>query len=312
MNKFKSRPRGAGGFTLIELLVVIAIIAILAAILFPVFAQAKEAAKKTADLSNMKNLVLSTQMYMSDYDDVHVMLRNAGPANWGCSGAAIVNCEQVSSAHNMLNPYVKNRDIWKSPNDGLQRNDCPSTGPNTPGGAISYVFTRNHPLWQTQASVLGGFGVMGWDSTPANYPLQQYNANWSPSLSGSQIGAPAQTIFMVPLYVTWSYWNGLMQHRRDQRWLVWDSVQAAAAGAPEASLYISSYPKVDNYGGAWCGPGDAMSVGAYGGQTNFGFADGHVKTMKRDSVMDRQWLLNMNTAVTNRAKNLMHYDDQFK
>jgi prepilin-type N-terminal cleavage/methylation domain-containing protein len=57
------------GFTLIELLVVIAIIAILAAILFPVFAQAKEAAKKTQTLSNVKNLGLANLIYSADYDD---------------------------------------------------------------------------------------------------------------------------------------------------------------------------------------------------------------------------------------------------
>src|SRR5579862_1041736 len=56
-------------FTLIELLVVIAIIAILAAILFPVFAQAKMAAKKAASLSNLKQLSLSNQIYGNDYDD---------------------------------------------------------------------------------------------------------------------------------------------------------------------------------------------------------------------------------------------------
>jgi len=56
-------------FTLIELLVVIAIIAILAAILFPVFAQAKLAAKKTASLSNNKQLNLAVLMYSNDQDD---------------------------------------------------------------------------------------------------------------------------------------------------------------------------------------------------------------------------------------------------
>ncbi len=56
-------------FTLIELLVVIAIIAILAAILFPVFAQAKMAAKKSVDLSNMKQQGLAIVMYANDYDD---------------------------------------------------------------------------------------------------------------------------------------------------------------------------------------------------------------------------------------------------
>ena len=62
------------GFTLIELLVVIAIIAILAAILFPVFAQAKEAAKKTSDLSNQKQLSLGHIMYSSDNDDYRTQL----------------------------------------------------------------------------------------------------------------------------------------------------------------------------------------------------------------------------------------------
>jgi len=57
-------------FTLIELLVVIAIIAILAAILFPVFAQAKESAKNSAFLSNVKQTGLGNLMYCADYDDL--------------------------------------------------------------------------------------------------------------------------------------------------------------------------------------------------------------------------------------------------
>jgi len=60
-----------GAFTLIELLVVIAIIAILAAILFPVFAQAKESAKATVCLSNLKQLGLASTLYLSESDDVY-------------------------------------------------------------------------------------------------------------------------------------------------------------------------------------------------------------------------------------------------
>jgi prepilin-type N-terminal cleavage/methylation domain-containing protein len=64
------KRRGKRGFTLIELLVVIAIIAILAAILFPVFAQARESARKANCMSNMKQLTLATLQYIQDYDEM--------------------------------------------------------------------------------------------------------------------------------------------------------------------------------------------------------------------------------------------------
>ena len=70
-------------FTLIELLVVIAIIAILAAILFPVFAQAKNAAKKTADLSNLKQIGTGQQIYMGDADDYFPRGTYRSPADYG-------------------------------------------------------------------------------------------------------------------------------------------------------------------------------------------------------------------------------------
>src|SRR5688500_5289609 len=63
------RTAAKRGFTLIELLVVIAIIAILAAILFPVFARAREAARKTTCQSNLKQISTGVRMYMQDYDE---------------------------------------------------------------------------------------------------------------------------------------------------------------------------------------------------------------------------------------------------
>lgn len=85
-------------FTLIELLVVIAIIAILAAILFPVFAQAKLAAKKTAALSNTKNIATASMIYSSDVDDLFPSVYD-GP---NCGGDPICT----------MDPYIKNVDIW--------------------------------------------------------------------------------------------------------------------------------------------------------------------------------------------------------
>lgn len=97
-------------FTLIELLVVIAIIAILAAILFPVFAQAKAAAKGSATLSNLKQIGIAGAMYATDYDDmVHpheFTIPTTDPGNgqiWSPGGRA--------GWYEMLHGYMKNKDI---------------------------------------------------------------------------------------------------------------------------------------------------------------------------------------------------------
>jgi prepilin-type N-terminal cleavage/methylation domain-containing protein/prepilin-type processing-associated H-X9-DG protein len=101
-------------FTLIELLVVIAIIAILAAILFPVFAQAKLAAKKTSDLSNVKQLALSALMYAGDSDDTLMAFPYAG--RW--SSPSFPNAGDFGPNRpfwsDLLQPYVKNRAIFSS------------------------------------------------------------------------------------------------------------------------------------------------------------------------------------------------------
>jgi len=90
------------GFTLIELLVVIAIIAILAAILFPVFARAREQARKSACLSNAKQIALAMTMYAQDYDDTLVLRYiNGGKGSWKDS----------------IEPYLKNADIYRCPSN---------------------------------------------------------------------------------------------------------------------------------------------------------------------------------------------------
>jgi prepilin-type N-terminal cleavage/methylation domain-containing protein/prepilin-type processing-associated H-X9-DG protein len=94
-------------FTLIELLVVIAIIAILAAILFPVFSQAKVAAKQAQSLSNMRQLSLSVMIYAGDYDD------NFVPA----SNRSVTGLDPLIWTQS-LEPYVKNRQIFVTPDSG--------------------------------------------------------------------------------------------------------------------------------------------------------------------------------------------------
>src|SRR5471030_1918587 len=99
-------------FTLIELLVVIAIIAILAAILFPVFAQAKEAAKKTSCLSNTKQIGLSAIMYAGDYDDTLVMGWNDSTPVLRDNGVAYRTWNPWTAS---IQPYTKNLNILLCP-----------------------------------------------------------------------------------------------------------------------------------------------------------------------------------------------------
>lgn len=114
------------GFTLIELLVVIAIIAILAAILFPVFAKAREAARSTSCLSNIKQLGTSFAMYVSENDDVlPVPNYEAGVAAgdsiaFGWTGEAPAPSQAYAENYTLrsaLMPYVKSGGIFKCPSD---------------------------------------------------------------------------------------------------------------------------------------------------------------------------------------------------
>lgn len=130
-------------FTLIELLVVIAIIAILAAILFPVFAQAKAAAKKTQALSNLKNLATATFLYMSDSDDV------VG-RKW-------------YDMHVDLVPYAKSIDIFTDPTSsapkpyqreftGVYWTDNGLSGGNDGTAGTTGVFWTNVPVGTTSGA----------------------------------------------------------------------------------------------------------------------------------------------------------------
>ncbi len=142
-------------FTLIELLVVIAIIAILAAILFPVFAQAKMAAKKTSDLSNNKQLTLGVMMYENDNEDAY-------PFCWGWNS-------EWKPWHQQVDPYVKSLALWKSPVDnwgrGTEGTDANClTGQPTRG--VTYSMNYTWPAFVNDSGTWWGPGSEQCNMSP--------------------------------------------------------------------------------------------------------------------------------------------------
>jgi prepilin-type N-terminal cleavage/methylation domain-containing protein len=115
-------------FTLIELLVVIAIIAILAAILFPVFAQAKQAAKATSCMSNLRQLDTSFIMYQTDHDDQFPLGAYGTPTS-------------VVIWHDMVDPYVKSKQVWLCPCSNVGKTDSNGSATSHFGYNVRYLTT---------------------------------------------------------------------------------------------------------------------------------------------------------------------------
>ncbi|MGV3616772.1 MAG: prepilin-type N-terminal cleavage/methylation domain-containing protein [Fimbriimonas sp.] len=160
------RPRPPG-FTLIELLVVIAIIAVLAAILFPVFAQAKAAAKKTAALSNQQQIGTSLLLYATDADD---HLPNRWPL-WPGYGEFYWRVEN-GDLPALLKRYLPNGKVWYSSEDRLSNRGSTSFSVNgelAPAWPMSKIGKPAEAIYLTDRTDLDALKI-----SPAGDPPDVY------------------------------------------------------------------------------------------------------------------------------------------
>jgi prepilin-type N-terminal cleavage/methylation domain-containing protein/prepilin-type processing-associated H-X9-DG protein len=266
-------------FTLIELLVVIAIIAILAAILFPVFAQAKEAAKKTACLSNIKQINLSLQMYSTDYDDIN------SPGEYGSGGAAGPHITWTT----VVMPYIKNGD-FKVNSQGVQVStgksgifQCPSAPKKNEQNADveGYTYGVHHAIFAD------------------NYGLAPGDPNITSSMSNTSVDNVADKVSIMEKGANYADWNYPWFHDWQNMWV--GSISTVAGD--ESKIYrdgVDVYkggPMYDPRFDTDCGSGTdgnwecaAHARYRHTQTANMGFMDGHAKSMKKGAI---KWYRNL-------------------
>jgi len=262
--------RRPSAFTLIELLVVIAIIAILAAILFPVFAQARGKARQSSCLSNMKQMGLAVMQYTVDYDSTYPL---GGTDSWGAWWPTIVQ------------PYVKSLGIFVCPDGNAAKQPYAYlTNPDRPGRGVGIDYAAN-ALWRSLGTSPATFACSGIMCDI------QGNTTWKGSImstSEADVNLPAASVMIAE------------KHCDEAGSVGGYSYASVPDGAGNSSNFIGSV--FDTNGNLNAGlygfttpnnipNGTRSATAAYPNgrrgavtarhqnQSNFLFADGHVKSM---------------------------------
>jgi prepilin-type N-terminal cleavage/methylation domain-containing protein/prepilin-type processing-associated H-X9-DG protein len=160
----------AKGFTLIELLVVIAIIAILASILFPVFARARENARRSSCLSNLKQIGLGVMQYTQDYDEQLPYVEQASSATPGNFATNYTIWAET------LTPYLKSTQIWYCPSNSTS---------NTPKAVADVTVAGINMSYGAACDRAGGFAFASQKDNGASN-LAQFNNSAETILLGDR------------------------------------------------------------------------------------------------------------------------------
>ena len=245
------------GFTLIELLVVIAIIAILAAILFPIFARARENARRSSCQSNLKQLGLGVMQYVQDYDERY-------PMAWRGAYAA-----PTATIKDDLVPYLKSEQIWI----------CPS-------------FRRSQWLSRTDRNYDYGYhgnllGLSGIDAKAFAALASQIPSPSTQIMMGDMFGGVFTTSGGSADWVIDNRTNTLVAGQPDN-WVEWNS---PTANAPHLAFPTEISGPENNWG-----PFTSRVIGYQHGNTlaprhlgtaNVLYVDGHVKTRNVEDVWSK-------------------------
>ncbi|MBC7807748.1 MAG: DUF1559 domain-containing protein [Akkermansiaceae bacterium] len=251
------------GFTLIELLVVIAIIALLAAVLFPVFAQAREKARQTACVSNIKQLGLAFAQYAQDYDDMHPV---ACPSK-GFGG--IVGGWWGEGWAYAIQPYTKTYKIYICPTDG--EDAVLYEGWPAPVASMSYA--ANAYCKNVENGRYGAIPIGGEWMFDENGGIKEPYRN----IGTMDISRPAETVLFGERHNA-----DLRSHGKDGQGVL-GYPPFTGVDSMDAWFGPSQIP-VGTATAAWPRGKHGTMTAKHSGMSNIAFVDGHVKSVKPEQT----------------------------
>lgn len=266
-------------FTLIELLVVIAIIAILAAILFPVFAQAKSAAKASVCLSNVKQIGLSAMMYGNDYDDTLPETGWDGPCSQAVPDAGnqyvTVSDNYFSGVFSWplaIQPYAKNFGIVACPSD-------PNPAVFNKSGSYCYeeqlILAGVPGAYAGMRNVPGAMGKVLPMSYGGNYEMSE---NYDSQIAGSRSARTSATK---------EFPNSQVNSPANVFYIA--DVGSGAFTFSGTTVYFGGWYIIPGYGTSSVPASNRWVLGSrHTGGRNMAFCDGHAKYTKDEATSSRK------------------------